>query len=80
MFNGHLNVENLREIIIVEQTKELLRQHCHHGWDGLISYICTPRNKPKNDKWNFFVKSLNYQKLYKNWFLFNFMEELRCGH
>jgi hypothetical protein len=40
-----------------------LQQHCHYGWVW-VTFIHTPRNKPKQqDKWNYFVDQ--FHKLLK---------------
>lgn len=54
MFNIELCKDNLKEIMVVKKTKELLMQHCCYGWTW-VNFIHTLRNKPKKDNWNYFV-------------------------
>jgi len=51
---GDTNVENLKEIITLEPTKELFKQHCHYGW-AWVNFIHILKNKSKKDKWNWLV-------------------------
>jgi hypothetical protein len=32
MFDIEPHIQNLKEIKMIEQVKELLREHCHYGW------------------------------------------------
>jgi len=32
MFDSEPHIENLNEIKMIEQVKELLTKHCHYGW------------------------------------------------
>ncbi len=41
-----MSVKNLKEIIIVQQVDELLKQDCWCGWT-LVDFIQIPRNKLK---------------------------------
>ncbi len=46
--------EWLKEILTIEKGKERLQQHSSYGW-SFVDYLHTPKNKPKLDKWNYFV-------------------------
>jgi hypothetical protein len=47
MFDSEPHIENLKEIKMIEQVKELLREHCQHGWVW-ADFLNISKSKPDN--------------------------------
>ncbi len=56
--NCDTNIKYSKEIIIIKQAKDLLKQHCHYGW-AWVDFTHAPKNYPKIYKWNFFVHQVH---------------------
>ncbi len=57
------NCEWFKEIITIDERKEILRFRSKYGWN-LLDYLYTPRTNPKLDKWETFVEK--FKTLSKN--------------